>query len=1170
MKKQKGQWCLEVSWEVANPVGGIHTVLATKAEAMLKNWGDNYVVMGPWLPGADNNPYFKDEAWIQADSLLAGSLAQKSGVRIRVGRWLICGEPRAILVDFSSLWGQKNDLLSDYWERFGLESLLGGYDYQEPVLFGAACGRVAIALSEHENLNQGSGLLLHAHEWMTASAILELLPRLPRAATTWTTHATALGRSLSARADIPAHLSLDQVWQMAIESKVTAKHSMEQVAARVSHAFTTVSEVTAAECELLFGRKPDVVLPNAISRHVPDQTLANPKKQRAAREHLLSLASKVTGFDYSGSPNEPLVLITAGRYEFRNKGIDVVLEALASVNHRLGGNYPSKVILFAMLPSDSLPHEPPPDSFARGKATHELRHPHHDPILRAMQTHGLKNHPSDPVHVVFVPRYLDGRDAEVSFTYWELLAGADLSLFPSWYEPWGYTPMESVALGVPTVSSDMAGFAHWARDFGKPLETGVFILHRHHRPDSQAILDLANLITEFAYKGPESLKPLKPAMARLAEQGNWDHAIAHYERAHEIAFTRTRKPVELSATKSPVDVAYLSMEFGLSAEVPIYSGGLGILAGDHLKAARDLNLKVWGVGIAYAEGYFSQHISGHLSQEERPQRHGGFEKIGFKKVEIREDEPLIFDVPAPDGRKIKTRAWRLDLGNSALLLLDSDLEENPQELRSISRRLYTSDRDMRWAQEYFLGIGAVLLLEHLNVKPKMFHMNEGHTALSSFARIAQLMNARHLTFHEAILEIRPHTLFTTHTPVPAGLERFEWSRIERSLDHLAAMLRVSTDRLKALGIDPAAPDTGFSMTALAIRTSATVNSVAKLHGFVSAGLLAPVVHSYPADETPPRLLTVTNGVHPQTWISAEWQELFTQRLGANWASRFGDLGFWKRINDLSDEEIWSTHARAKNRLRGFLRTYLTAKIASEPSRAEALKEVLSKLGENTMVITWARRFAAYKRPELLFRDPGRLKSILAKHPDALFVFAGKAHPADPDGKDRIARLLAHESSHDFRGRVVFIEDYNMEVASYLVSGSDVWLNVPLQLREASGTSGMKAVMNGVLNLSTNDGWVYEAVNGEVSWRIGLGLETMPAADQDELHSRELYRLFSHEVIPEFFFRDRTGIPRDWVKRMKLAMSEAIPRFSAQRMVREYAALYGLTSVVNTESKGVNP
>jgi starch phosphorylase len=1177
MRRSKGPCCIEISWEVANPVGGIHTVLATKAEAMLKRWGDNYLVIGPWLGNSDgqsgggDNPYWLDEEWIKPSELLAGSRANYHGLKLRVGRWRIKGEPQGILIDFSSLWEDKNKLLSRYWELFGLDSLYGAYDYEEPVLFGSASAMVAEALAKLNGYERGAGMIVQAHEWLTGSALLEVRHRLPEAGTVFTTHATALGRSLSSKTEIPAErLSLDQIRHLSLENGVRNKHSMEHVCAQASHVFTTVSEVTARECEAFFGRKPDVVLPNAISPNMPDPQMATPEAKSAIRTYLLELASRTTGYDYKAEVKPPLLMVTAGRYEYRNKGINYVLDALSRARETLKQSSSSKLVLFAMLPADSLPNPPNGDSFEAKVCTHALRNPQHDPILSCMQYHGLRNEPDDPVHVIFVPRYLDGRDPLVPYSYWQLLAGMDLSVFPSWYEPWGYTPMEATALNVPTISTDMAGFAHWAGTFGGPEATGVWILKRDRRPYEESVRDCTELLLKLAQAGPEPLKEYRPALERLASEGRWEHAISQYEKAHDLALARaTEKPVR-PRPREEIDVAYFSMEFGVNAELTVYSGGLGILAGDHLKAARDLGLKIWGIGLAYQEGYFAQKIAAGFGQQEQPQRHGGFQELGCRRVTGPDGRVLMFDVPAPDGRMVKSAAWRMDLGNTALILLDPNLEENPPELRAISRNLYTGDRDLRWAQEYYLGLGAVMLLEQLGVQPRMYHLNEGHTSLSTFARIAQLKRERYLTMGEALEELRASTLFTTHTPVPAGLERFEWSRVEQGVNNLSNMLRIPADSIKAVGTDPADPAGGFSMTALAMRSANHVNSVAQLHGYVSAALLRPVIDHYPRRRKPPQLLSLTNGVHIPSWASPEWQDLFTKELGKDWLRHLDDVAYWKKLLDVPEANLWHTHMRAKAELLKHLRANFNEKIRTDPNRAEAFRQALQLLDKDPMIISYARRFAAYKRPELLFRDPNRMKAILKQYPNMLFLFAGKAHPADPEGKERIARILSFESMAPFRGHVLFLEDYNITLAKYLVSGSDIWLNVPLQLREASGTSGMKATINGVLNLSTNDGWVYEATHGEVPWVIGKGLETLSPGDQSELHSRELYRLLRYEVAPQFFERDDTGVPLAWATHMRRAISEAMPRFSARRMVREYCSLYDLAPErVTTAEEGAS-
>jgi starch phosphorylase len=1158
-KEEQNPYCIEVSWEVANPVGGIHTVLATKAESMVARWNHRYIVMGPWLNKNQPNPYWRDEPWINTNELLESSRAKHYGVQLRAGRWLIKGEPRGLLVDFSEMWRSKNSFLSRYWELFALDSLFGAFDYEEPVLFGAACGLTVEALSHHFNLDDGEGIVLHAHEWMTGSAILEARHRLPNAATVFTTHATALGRALASYSQIPNQkLEASAIVDLALSNGVRNKHSMEQVCADTSHVFTTVSEVTASECELFFLRKPDIVLPNAISDNIPDPAFASQAARQSARKYLIDLAAKTTG---SKSEN-PLLVVTSGRYEFRNKGIDLVLDTLAEARSLFKEKLKRKLILFAMLPADSYSYPPSEVSGRQKFLTHDLSNPTGDPILQSLARHSFTNNADDPIQIIFVPRYLDGRDSLIPYTYWQLLAGMDLSLFPSWYEPWGYTPMEAVALGVPTISSDMAGFAHWAQAKGGPEQTGVFVLNRFQQASAEKV---KNELRDILFSFTLNSHSYETALAKLKDQGTWTHAIQHYNQAHDLALKRTRDLREspgprLNTTRpeslEKIDVAYLSMEFALNADLPIYSGGLGVLAGDHLKAANDLKLKICGISIAYQEGYFSQRVRAGTGQLEVPQLHRSFAELGLNQILTSAKKPLYFDVPSPDGRQIRTTAWKLNLGGSStLILLDPNHEENPPELRALSKNLYVSDRDLRWAQEFFLGMGAVILLEILSIELPAFHLNEGHTALSTFARIHHLKKKQYITVGDALQKIRKQTIFTTHTPVPAGLERFEWPRIDNGMNTIAALLRVDPKFIKSIGTDPTAIGNGFSMTALATRSATIVNSVALLHSYVSRALLDPIIDHYPKRRKPPTLTWVTNGIHVQTWLSDPMKSLFKYELGSDWEKLLNQPQFWQSLKQVADSKIWTTHLEAKQNLIDGIFSKFSANSNIDPLRLGAINRTFELLKKSPMIISFARRFAAYKRSELLFKHPVRFSEILSQFPNVVMLFAGKAHPADPEGKDRISRILALENSNEFRGHILFIDDYDLNIAKLMISGSDLWLNLPLQLREASGTSGMKAAINGVLNLSTNDGWVFEATHGEVPWVIGKGLETLCPAEQDEIHAHELYRLLEKEILPEYFENKKIEGNSQWVKRMKLSIAESIPRFGAQRMLAEYTHLY---------------
>lgn len=1146
--------CFEVSWEVANAVGGIHTVIASKVEQMKKVYGDYYFVIGPLQGNYQAHQHrVWEEGLLDPNAMKALEKVRALGVSFKTGKWKLPDTTaNGLLIDFSKLWSRKDSILADYWERYGLNSLQGGSDYDEPVLFSVASAMAVEHLHKLWLAPLGVKTILHAHEWLAAASILHMKHACPEIGCVFTTHATVLGRALASRSNIPEEILPEaEAARLAQEYGVSSKYSMECLGAKLADAFTTVSETTALECERLLGVVPHGVLHNALEENYPPRELRKPAVKKKARKRLLEIASKTTGFDFSAHPaDEPIILMTSGRYEFRNKGLDLFAEALGVVQSTLGPVPVPRVVVFFMVPADSESFAPSQER-EKYRLTHALRHPYSDPLLDVFERSNLRNTPIEDqessVHVVWVPKFLELNKTtdSVSETYFELLAGADLTVFPSWYEPWGYTPMESIALGIPTVTSDLTGYAGWAVRFGNESATGVFRIKRRMRTHRESVMELAELILSAVQRGRPWLKDFEEASFSLAEQGYWTKGINAYLDAHQLAIHATESKKTRPGHISDFHSAYFSMEFGIKADLRVYSGGLGILAGDFLKAARDLDYKVCGIGLAYREGYFHQRISEALTQEVMPAEHASFEKNGLIRILDKNGLPLVFEVPLANGQRILSSAWKLELGSSMLLLLDPDMEANPPELRSLARRLYTSDRRGRWLQEYFIGIGGVKLLHILGIKPDWFHMNEGHTAMLAFEQVRFIMQEKHLNFEEALSEFRQKTLFTTHTPVPAGHEEFDRDICFPEIEMIAGKLRIHTERIFELGRSQKGNKNVFSLTSLSLNMSAKVNAVSKRHKEAA-------VQSFEGMAMEGKdFFYITNGVHPQTWLSTIWKEFFYKHVGKEWAMHVLNAHYWAKALDFNDKAVWDCHAHNKANLFHFMQEHFTkGEIAK--SRKPALKKVLELLEQDPFVGVFARRFAAYKRPGLLFSDKDRLKKLIEQYPKTLFVFGGKAHPADGQGHDLIHLVLEMENSKEFAGHVCFIADYAIDIAQLLVSGADVWLNVPVQPLEASGTSGMKAAMNGVLNLSVNDGWVCEASHGEVPWKMGLSTENLEKPMMDWTHAQELYAFLEQKVFPEFWKRNAEGVPVGWVQLMKYSMAGSIPYFSAQRMIKEYA------------------
>lgn len=602
-------------------------------------------------------------------------------------------------------------------------------------------------------------------------------------------------------------------------------------------------------------------------------------------------------------------------------------------------------------------------------------------------------------------------------------------------------------------------------------------------------------------------------------------------------------------------VAYFSMEFGLSESLPIYSGGLGILAGDLLKTASDLGVPVIGVGLLYQQGYFRQALNVHGEQLAYfPYNDPAMLPV----MPLRDNEGgwLRVSVELP-GRSLQLRCWEAQVGRTRLLLLDAnDLVNNPRD-RGITGELYGGDSETRLEQEVVLGIGGWRMLEALGLAPKVCHLNEGHAALAVLERAAHCMARHNLGFSEALSCTRAGNLFTTHTPVPAAFDRFAPALVRQYLRPYATQWSIELEELLQLGrAQPSDAEEPFNMAYLAMRVCGAANGVSRLHGSVSRTLFSPLFPRWPLAEVP--IGHITNGVHTPSWDSREADELWTEACGkTRWARELHDIE--KNIAALSDETLWDFRARQRQALIQAVRTRLARQRASRGAGRSTIEECARLLDPNTLTLGFARRFTAYKRPNLLLAQPSRLARLLGdpQRPVQL-VIAGKAHPKDTLGQSMIREWMEFMNRPELpHGRVVFVEDYDMAVAADLVQGVDVWINTPRRPWEASGTSGMKVLVNGGLNLSELDGWWAEAYAPEVGWSLGDREEHYSDPAWDAYEAETLYHLLEEEVVPAFYTRDSDGVPRSWIARVRESMAHLTPAYSTNRMLREYVEHYYL-------------
>ena len=640
------------------------------------------------------------------------------------------------------------------------------------------------------------------------------------------------------------------------------------------------------------------------------------------------------------------------------------------------------------------------------------------------------------------------------------------------------------------------------------------------------------------------------ARERLKEAASDPSFLVLYDAAIEdLGRARTAKDTWWSRRfpdlpKRPV--AYFSAEFAFHQSLPIYAGGLGVLAGDLCKEASDLGFPLVGVGFMYPQGYFHQRISSAEWQEET------YERLNWDHAPVERlthgNKPRLVMVPL-GTRHLYVSVWLVRLGRVKLFLLDTDLVENAPEDRELSARLYGGDREMRLQQEIILGIGGVRVLRELGYDPVVWHLNEGHTAFVVLERICERLELGE-SFETALERVRSSTVFTTHTPVPAGHDAFPFEMVEANLAGLSGPFNGHQADFLELGRYDNGSGVLFNMTTLALRTTGGTNAVSQMHGRVTREMWKPIWSGLAEGEG--RIKVVTNGIHVPTWIAPNLARLLDRYLGRTWLHHHDEVDFWKNILAIPDEELWTVRQELRSYLITFMRERARQLWAEEKVSASRIVAAGTLLDPAALTIGFARRFTSYKRPDLIFHDPERLARILtAPRRPVQIIFAGKAHPADEAGKRSVQEIYKRAVDPSFGGRIAFMEDYDLHVAHFLVQGCDVWLNTPQKPHEASGTSGMKASINGVIHLSVGDGWWAEGYTGSNGWLIEGGADD-DSAKMNAAEADSLYRLLELEVVPTFYDRDKSGVPKGWLRIVKEAIRTVMPHFSARRMMKQYA------------------
>ncbi len=1256
-------YLFEVSWEVCNKVGGIYTVVATKALYLSEELGRHHIFIGPdvWMHRAGNPDFLEDPRLYRSWKAQAAT----EGLRFRVGRWNIPGKPVAILVDYKSFLPQADDILGGMWRDYGVDSISGNWDYKESAVFGIIAGKVIESFWNY-NLKGGEKVVAQFHEWQTGAGILHLKKAGIPVATAFTTHATMMGRCIAGN-NLPLYdqLSTYNGDEMAARFNVKAIYSLEKKSAENADVFTTVSDITAKECAQ-FLRPVDVVTPNGFENSFTPANDDDYKAQHdAARERIIEVASAMSAEEV---PADALFICIGGRYEYRNKGIDVFIDALDRVNR--GEDVGRSIQAFIMIPSGH--HGPDKglqakldgngDIHYQCQSSHYLQNAEFDTITRRLREVGLNNAIGDKVKVYFIPSYLNGDDGIFNLPYYQLLCGMDLALFPSYYEPWGYTPLEALAFRVPTLTTTLAGFGLWVQSHYKKKHPGITVLERNDSNYQEVVEGTAARIREMASLDKKTRKVYRENAREVAQIALWDHQIQYYKEAYSLALSRVQErsdsyqqkkktmqyfkadvtnpswrsilvtrhlPEKLSrleklsknlwwcwnesakalfrsidpdvwhksghnplavldtvsikrfqqlsedeeflaqmkavldefdtymaakAQRKDPSIAYFCMEYGLDTSLKIYSGGLGILAGDYLKETSDMNVNLVAVGLLYRYGYFNQVLSAQGYQV------AGYDAQDFTKIPavpvLDKDGNWVTTSVAFPGRNLTARLWKVEVGRTDLYLMDTDYEANIPEDREVTYHLYGGNWENRLKQELLLGVGGIRALRKLGLDPQVYHCNEGHAAFIGMERLREYIEKDNLDFTEALEVVRASSLFTTHTPVPAGHDAFDEGLLRQYIGHYPERLKVDWETLMSLGKDnPLDVNEKFSMSNLAANISQNVNGVSMLHGKVSQEIFA---HMYPG-YLPEELFVsyVTNGVHYPTWCAPEWKPVHAKVFGPQFATHHYDKSCFEGIYGVSDKDVWNVKKQLKVKLMDFIRERLQDNAISNHYSPSELVTIMDTLRDDVLTIGFARRFATYKRATLLFRDLDRLDKIVNNPTQPVqFLFAGKAHPADKAGQDLIKQIVDISKDLRFIGKIVFIPGYDITLAKRMVQGVDVWMNNPTRPQEASGTSGEKAAMNGTMHFSVLDGWWVEGYKEGAGWALPIEQAYEDNNFQNELDAATIYQILENDIAPAYYNVDRTtGRSSEWIGYIKNTIAQVACDFTTNRMLTDYVNQY---------------
>ena len=1259
----------EVSWETCNREGSIYTTLATKSELVVPKYKRNYFFIGPdILTKTEDNPYFIEDAELLKEWRMA---LKEMGIYVRAGHWKQASNGQTLLVDFTSYFSKKDAIFADLWEAYRLDSISGQWDYVEPALFGYAAGEViAHFLNYHHHNMHNANVVAHFHEWMTGAGVLYLKKHTPEVATVFTAHSSVVGRAICASGKrLYSILRTYEPEKIARDLGVYAKFSLEKAAALNADATTAVSDVTAIECEHFLENTPSVITPSGLSPTLIVDENVRTEKRQTARQRLQEVAEALLNQKIA---DDALFVVNSGKYDFHNKGIDMFIDTMVELRNKPA--LAKEIVAWIFIPANQLGarkrllkrleqtdyQTPVVDDYL----THSLFDEENDTVLRYIKERGIVNTPESKVKIIFVPAALEGDDGIFNIPYYDLLTGMDFSVYPCYYEPWGYLPLESAALSVPSLTTNLSGIGQWSKIHASDCGNGLHVIERSFDTYEETVSRIASVIEDFSKNTQVQLAQIQEEAKTVAQRVTWEQLIDNYYQSWQIALQKSslrsqqyvmdlyhehsyepvsqednaaqeaqmwqkilvnpsvprslsglvklsknlwwswnhdaialfesanpdlwevveRNPIKLmekisvehwktleenkdfaarlktveqrfdqymeaAKHKNSKKIAYFSMEYGLDNTIKIFSGGLGMLAGDYLKEASDNNIDIIGIGLLYRYGYFKQSLNeaGEQIAEYIPQQ---FNHLPVFPERDANGERIRVSLAFP-GRTLTANVWRVDVGRIPLYLLDTQLPENEIEDQSVTDQLYGGSSENRLKQELLLGVGGIRMLNKLGIDPDLYHCNEGHAAFIGIERINNLMMTHKLTFAQAKEVVRSSALFTTHTPVPAGHDYFTEEMLRSYIPHYADRLNISWSDFMNLGrFKENNPAEKFSMSVLAINLSQEANGVSKIHGRVSRELFAPLYPGYYPEEI--HIGHVTNGVHLPTWASRRWQELYHQHFDEKFATDQSNELYWRRIFSVPDDILWNIRKQEKQTLLAHIEKRLNNDLLNRQEDPKTLFKIVNKINPSALIVGFARRFATYKRALLLFNNLDRLKELVnhPQHP-VMFVFSGKAHPYDEGGKSLIRRIIEISKMPDFLGKVIFLENYDMQLAKYLVSGVDVWLNTPTRPLEASGTSGEKAVMNGTVNLSVLDGWWAEGYREGAGWALPEERTYNNQDFQDDLDAERIYSMLEEEIIPKFFTRNENDIPETWLQYIRNTISQIAPHFTMKRMLDDY-------------------